>query len=200
MTRVGEGPFPTEMGGKESEEWCGDYDNKKPVELAKFPNPDINSSDEFEQGVAVRLAGNEYGATTERPRRTGWLDLALLRHAIKVNGNDVVLTKVDILNDCNEIKICDSYTYDGPDYRMGEVELTKGSKISTAFMEPDVLYHCKPNYAVFPGWKSDISGIDSYEALPRELKNIVEFVENNAKVEVRAISTGPEREQLVVKG
>ena len=200
ITRVGEGPFPTEMGRKQSEAWCGDYNNKKEVELKLFPNPDINSKDEFEQGVAVRLAGNEYGATTKRPRRTGWLDLPLLKHAVKFNGDQAILTKVDVLSDCEDIKICKSYTYEGPDYYIGGTLLTEGTKITTAYTDSFVLQHCKPNYEVFPGWKSDISSIDTYENLPPKLRNIVSYVEDNAKVNVRAISTGPKRDQLVVKG
>ena len=75
MTRVGEGPFPTELGGTKSAEWCGTAGITKDIEKEKFPNASVNETDEFVQGVGIRKAGFEYGATTGRPRRTGWLDL-----------------------------------------------------------------------------------------------------------------------------
>jgi len=197
MTRVGGGPFPTEIGGEESEKWCSS--NTKKDEEYEYPDADINSPNGFEQGIAIRRIGEEYGATTGRPRRTGWLDLPLLRYAAKTNGPNVILTKIDVLNNCDTIKICDSYNYQGPDYSIGKLVLQKGLEIRTAFPNSEILKYCWPNYKIFPGFKSDISGIKEDNNLPSKLKDIVNFIENSAKVDVKIISTGSDREQTILR-
>ncbi len=197
MTRVGEGPFPTEFGGAESSEWCRTHTRQN--ERERFPNPNINSKDELEQGVAARVIGEEYGATTGRPRRTGWLDLPLLKLAAKTNGPEIILTKVDVLDDCWKIKICVGYQYIGPHYQQGNETLLTGTVLKTADTDPNVLSRCTPIYQEFPGWQSDISGIRNYSKLPKDLQNIIRFIELETDTQVKIVSVGPERDQTIIK-
>ncbi|MBX4198616.1 adenylosuccinate synthetase [Candidatus Parcubacteria bacterium] len=205
MSRVGGGPFPTEMGGEKSERWCAKEGVTRDVELREYPsvsisktNPiDSTTTEDFFMGVAIRRHGNEYGATTGRPRRVGWFDLPLLRHAAHVVGRDIALTMLDVLDACPEIKICTGYIYAGPDQWVGNRQLTDGHVISCAVPMADILEHCEPLYKVFPGWMSDITGIRSRKDLPRELLNIVSFIESEARVTTRVLSVGPDREQTI---
>lgn len=150
-TRVGNGPFPTEL-----------FDD---------------------MGEMIRKNGNEFGSTTGRPRRTGWLDLPALRYSVMLNGvTDLVMTKADVLTGIETIKVCDAYksgdmTYDLPDIPVGcEPEtLTKNLK----------------------GWNVDISNITDANHFPEELTAYVHFVENAAGVHLSHISTGPERDQII---
>ncbi len=200
MTRVGSGPFPTEMGGQKSEVWCGSpgagADEKK-----LYADSDINDADEFVQGVAIRRVGHEYGATTGRPRRTGWLDLPLLRHALRSEANQIIMTKLDVLSGVKKIKICHSYCYDGDEYVYGDKVIKRGDVISTAIVDPYFLYECKPIYEEFPGWDEDIRGIRKYFDLPQNLKNILKyiFVEVEA-ADLRIISVGPGPEETIFVG
>lgn len=200
MTRVGEGPFPTEFGGQRSAAWCKTH--KRENEDAMYRYASVNDPDEFTQGVAIRRAGHEYGATTGRPRRTGWLDLPLLRYAAAINlgeGDGLVLSKVDVLDDCDTIRICEAYTYQGPDYSLGERTLHAGMRLDIAPSDSFVLSHCQPVYHDFPGWKTPIADARSYDALPAELRIMVDYVERSAGVRVAMISVGPERGQILVK-
>jgi adenylosuccinate synthase len=196
MTRVGGGPFPTEIGGKESEKWCSS--KTKQDEEIEYPDASVNSLNELEQGIAIRKIGEEYGATTQRPRRTGWLDLPLLRYATRTNGPNVILTKIDVLDYCDTIKICDSYTYDGPDYNLGNKVLSKGATIEVAYPNSEILKHCRPNYKTFPGGNSDISHTKEYENLPSKVGDIINFIKDSAKVNIKIVSVGPEREQTIL--
>lgn len=195
MTRVGSGPFPTELGGLKGQEWCEAQTKEKEKEY----NPGINTNEEFSKGIAIRLAGGEYGATTGRPRRTGWLDLPLLRHAVDINGPEVILTKIDVLSDCDEIKICDSYQYYGPERDLGTYRLKEGDTITKAYPDADILEHCSPVYSSFSGWKEEITGIKEYENLPENLKALISYVEEQAGVNARVISTGPDRSDTILK-
>jgi len=197
MTRVGEGPFPTELGGKVSDVHCST--KNRDFEKNEYPNADINSNDEFTQGVAIRFAGNEYGATTGRPRRTGWLDLPLLRTASTINGNDLILTKIDVLSACNTIKLCDYYEYVGEDYFYGDILLKKGDKIETAITDSFVLNNCKPIYSEHEGWLSEITSIKEYDDLPEKLKKIIEYIENKTNTKVRIVSVGAERDETILR-
>lgn len=197
MTRVGEGPFPTEMGGEKSSIWC--REKTKHEEQTKYPNVTVNDEDEFLQGIAIRKEGFEYGATTGRPRRTGWLDLPLIRYAKIINGKDIVLTKVDVLKDCNKIKICYSYTYDGDEYFYGGKILKKGDILTLAPNDQYVLSKCKPNYKEFKGWNKDIRNIKEYENLPKEIKEIIEYIEIECDVNVVIVSVGPKREDTIYR-
>jgi adenylosuccinate synthase len=196
-TRVGEGPFPTEFGGDDSAIWCGTRGITKEVELAKYPGVSVNEKDEFRKGVAFRFAGDEYGATTGRPRRTGWLSLPDLRHAMRWGGQDVVLTKLDVLDQCDEIRICTQYNYMGPRYRYGDRVLNPGDHLKMAIPIAEVLKHCRPVYRTFPGWKKSLKGITSQEDLPGALKEMIGFVILETGIVPRILSTGSSREATI---
>lgn len=195
MTRVGEGPFPTELGNSRSQEWCAT--KTKEDEERDFADASVNSSDEFAQGVGIRFIGNEYGATTGRPRRTGWLDLPMLRYAIPHSSDTLVLTKVDVLNDADTIKVCYAYEYTGEDHRLGERLLKKGDRLEVGISDSYILSRCKPLYKEFPGWKKDITTMGTMEELPQELKDIVSYIEEEAGAKVAIISIGPDRDQTI---
>ena len=154
-TRVGNGPFPTELLGTEGDE--------------------------------LREAGGEYGATTGRPRRCGWLDLPGLRYAARVNGVDGwALTKLDVLDELETIRICVGYTIDG--------EETNGLPIIV-----DRFADCQPVYEELPGWQASTVGITRYEKLPANARDYLQRIEELAGIPVDIISTGPDREQTIVK-
>jgi adenylosuccinate synthase len=198
MTRVGGGAFPTEFGGIKSEEWCSTSGITKKTEKEKFGDLSLAESDEFKLGVAVRMAGYEYGATTGRPRRTGWLDLPFLRYSVQFSSPDVIFTKIDVLDSSKEIKICVAYEYAGPEYRVGDVVLKKGTRLNVAIPDKDVLKYCKPIYRTFPGWLTSIRGIRSSAGLPIKLKNIISFIEKEADIKTRIISVGPDRDETII--
>ncbi|MBI2623398.1 MAG: adenylosuccinate synthase [Candidatus Liptonbacteria bacterium] len=200
MTRVGEGPFPTEIGGAESAAWCNTSGITKATEEEQFPDADVNDAVPFRQGVGIRRAGAEYGATTGRPRRVGWLDLPLLRYSKHYTGQEVVLTKLDVLDACKEIKICTAYEYGGPDYQFGAETLRAGKKLEVAVPDTEVMAHCAPVYAAFPGWCIPIRSMRSHRELPKQLLDIIRFVEREADVHVRAVSVGPDREETIFAG
>lgn len=190
MTRVGEGPLPTEFGGNQSADWCRSSEATAEREQAVIPTPTINDSDEFSQGIGFRIVGNEYGATTRRLRRTGWLDLPLLRYAVQFGGRNVVLTKLDVANGCNELKICDSYCYTGPNYHVGERLLRNGEQLSEAIPDRNVLEHCQPNYSCFPGWEAIPQ--DDNEPLPKPLEQYLSALRRGVDgINIVALSTGP---------
>jgi adenylosuccinate synthase len=198
MTRVGNGAFPTEHGGERSAKWCASVAVTKEVERDRYPDVSINSVDSFEQGVAIRQAGNEYGATTGRLRRVGWLDLPLLRYAVQHGSSNIALTKVDILNECKVIKLCVQYRYEGDDYRVGDKLLKRGDALDVAVMDAYVMAHCVPMYVDLPGWCCDLSGIRSVESLPPKLLAVVREIERRAGVRVDVLSVGADREDTII--
>jgi adenylosuccinate synthase len=154
ITRVGGGPFPTEVGD--------------PL------------------GEQIRKAGNEYGAVTGRPRRCGWFDAPLLRYTAMINGIDsVVITKLDVLDELDEIPVC-------VDYQLC------GQKISEMPATPSALNSAKPIYEKLPGWQVSTVGATRYEDLPVRAKEYLRFLEEQTGVEVGCISTGPERDQTIM--
>lgn len=153
-TRVGSGPFPTEI------------------------------NDSF--GEALREKGGEYGATTGRPRRCGWLDAVALRHAVRVNGfTGIAITKLDILDGLEELKICTSYKY-------------KGETLNNFPKETYVLESIEPVYETIAGWKKSTSGVTDYDKLPEEAKAYLKKIEELIRVEIQMISTGENREELII--
>ena len=202
MTRVGEGPFPTEFGGTKSAEYCGQSGITAETEKKEYPEVTLDpDGDEFMFGVNVRRAGSEYGATTGRPRRNGWLDLPLLRHSLQVagkHGQTIALTKIDVLDKCPTIKVCTSYKYTGPDYNMGGTTLKKGDTLETAILLSEILEHSEPIYQEFSGWMTDITKIKEFDELPEKLKTIIKFIEKEAKTSVGMVSVGPDREQTIL--
>lgn len=154
-TRVGEGPFVTELLGDE--------------------------------GEALRQKGFEFGATTGRPRRCGWLDLPVVKQAVRINGlTDIAMTKIDILTGYDKIPVCIGYELDGKqiDYVPASLE---------------VYGRCKPVWKVFDGWTEDISQIRNYEDLPENCRKYVEFVEEYTKTSVSLVSVSPEREGNIIR-
>ena len=156
-TRVGEGPFPTEM---------------------------LDGDEEIAH--LIRERGNEYGSVTRRPRRCGWFDAVATRYAAELNGFDsLALTKLDVLDELDEIKICTSY----------EIE---GERIDTFPAVSQDLRRLKPVYETLPGWRTETLGITNFNELPEKAKQYVEFLSRSIGVEIGLISTGPERDQTII--
>ena len=152
-TRVGSGPFPTEL--------------------------------ENEDGETLRKQGHEFGATTGRPRRCGWLDLPALKYSIILNGvTELIVTKADVLSGFDTLKICTHYKFNGKeiDYLPFEVN------------EP-----LEPVFKEFKGWKEDITEIDTFDKLPQEFKDYLLYVEKEVKVPIKVVSVGPNREQTILR-
>ena len=140
-----------------------------------------------EHGEHLRRRGNEFGTVTGRPRRTGWLDLPILRTSTMLNGIDeVALTKLDVLDEFDEIPICTSYTIGGKEWRTFPAALIGHSDYN-------------PQYRVMKGWKSSTAGITSHDSLPREAREYVKFIEDELEARVSIISTGPRREETVIR-
>ncbi len=156
-TRVGEGPFPTEM-----------------------------LADEEEMANLIRTRGNEFGSVTKRPRRCGWFDALATRYAAELNGfNSMALTKIDVLDALDEIKVCVGYEIDG-------------EKIDTFPAVSLDLQKIKPVYKTLKGWKSETLGITKLEDLPVNARKYVDFLSESVEVEIGLISTGPERDQTII--
>lgn len=155
-TRVGEGPFPTELT-------C-------------------------EIGQALREKGAEYGTTTGRPRRCGWLDAVILRYAVRVNGlTSMAITKLDVLDQFDTIKICTAYRH-------------KGELLYDFPENLSVLEDCEPVYIEMPGWKQDISSITNFDDLPENTRNYINKVEELAGIKQAIVAVGPNRIQTIVSG
>lgn len=197
MTRVGEGPFPTELGRERSAAWCRDATATREAETAQ--QPDINDADELRQGMAIRQRGDEYGTTTMRPRRTGWLDVPFLRYAMNIHGCDMALTMIDVLDDCDVIKVCTKYFYQGPDYYIGDRLLQAGTILTTAYPDVNVLTHCQPHYKHLPGWNTLTRDIRKREHLPLNLQNLIAALIQWTSANIVAISVGPDREQTILQ-
>lgn len=128
----------------------------------------------------------EYGATTGRPRRVGWFDAVATRYGCRVQGaTEVALTVLDALGYLDEIPICVGYDIDGT--------------VTKEFPTTPLLKKCKPVFAVMPGWKTDIRGIETYEELPENCKKYIEFIEKEIKVPVTMVSNGPGREEIIYR-
>ncbi len=153
-TRVGNGPFPTEL--------------------------------KDQTGEVIRKSGYEFGSTTGRPRRCGWLDLVALKYAVTINGiNSIALTKIDVLSNFDEIKICTKYKING--------------KETTEFPTDNFLFdRVVPIYETLKGWKKSLAGISSYDELPKETKEYIKFIENFIEIPVKIISTSPERADTIL--
>jgi len=153
-TRVGEGPFPTEL------------------------KDDI--------GELLGARGKEFGTVTSRKRRCGWFDGVLVRQTIKVSGiNGIALTKLDVLDELNEIKMCVEYELDG-------------KKISYLPASVDDQLKIKPVYKIFKGWKKKTNGIKNIEELPREAKDYIFAIEDFIGAKISSISTSPERDDTIL--
>jgi len=141
-----------------------------------------------ETGERLRNAGGEFGATTGRPRRCGWLDMVGLKYSMALNGVDVIaLTKLDVLSGMPEIKVCAGYEYDG-------------KRLEGFPASPHILDEVVPIYETLPGWKGDISGCTSFDSLPREARDYVEYIEKGLGVPVKLIGVGQDRGQTINRG
>jgi len=138
-----------------------------------------------EVGDTLRKAGNEFGSTTGRPRRCGWFDAVALREAVRLNGlTGLAITKLDVLNDFDAIKVCTGYSY-------------QGQLLENFPRDPDVLRDCHPVYEQFEGWKSDLSPAQSYDQLPAAAKNYLKKLEELSGCPIVLISVGPRRDQTI---
>ncbi len=154
-TRVGEGPFPTELHCKDSE--------------------------------LLRGKGVEFGATTGRPRRCGWLDLVLLKRSVTMNGvTSLALTKIDVLDEFKELKICTGYKYKGRIFRNFPLSIKEWQKV-------------KPVYKTVKGWNSPLRDIRGYKRLPAKAKDYIKLIENFLEVKAEIISVGSLREAVIIK-
>jgi adenylosuccinate synthase len=139
------------------------------------------------RGEAIRQRGREFGATTGRPRRTGWLDLVAVRFASRLNGVDsIALTKLDILTGEPSIPVCVAYDLDG-------------TRIDTVPADLDILARCRPVYETFPGWAEPMAAARTLDALPVNARAYVQAIERLAGVPVRWIGTGPGRDEVIVR-
>jgi adenylosuccinate synthase len=143
---------------------------------------------ENQHGEHLRKRGNEFGTVTGRPRRTGWLDLAVLRTAATLNGLDeIALTKLDVLDEFDEILICTAYKVRG--------------KTWNTFPAFAVAHHdYQPEYRTFKGWKSSTAGVTSFDDLPQEARDYVRFIEDETETRAAIVSTGPRREETILRG
>jgi adenylosuccinate synthase len=137
-------------------------------------------------GARMAKVGNEFGATTGRPRRCGWLDLVALKYAVQVNGvTELIMMKADVLSGFKTLKICTTYNY-------------KGKEISHLpfNIEPE---NVTPIYKSFKGWQADISSGDNFEKLPQTLKDYVAFIEESVGVKISIVSVGPDRTETILR-
>ena len=140
-----------------------------------------------ETGEKIRIAGHEYGTTTGRPRRCGWLDAVVLKYAVRVNGlKGIALMLLDVLDDFDSIKICYEYEH------MGE-------RITNFPARLNIQEACKPVYKEMKGWKANLSECRTYEELPEEAKAYIAEIEKLVEVPVKIVSVGPDREQTIVR-
>jgi adenylosuccinate synthase len=141
---------------------------------------------ENDTGKRLRDRGAEYGATTKRPRRTGWLDIVLLRHTCRINGvNKLAITKLDVLDEFDEIKVAVGYELDGEKLDEMPVDMSR-------------FKDCLPVYKTFEGWKTSTVGITSYDDLPQKARDYVGYICDELDAELLLLSTGPAREQTVM--
>jgi adenylosuccinate synthase len=153
VTRVGEGPFPTEI-----------HDDTADL---------------------LRARGQEYGAVTGRPRRCGWLDLPLLRYSNMINGTEwLVVTKMDVMDECAEIPVCTGYKIDGKETHTIPADIRGFESI-------------KPIYTVVKGWRESTEGITEFDKLPRLAQEYLQFIERESGARIGMISTGPDRAQTI---
>jgi adenylosuccinate synthase len=182
-TRVGEGPFPTELGGLLSAKWCKGH--SRADEEREYAFASINSENDFERGVALRTVGGEFGATTGRPRRCGWEDAAVANYARKVNGiTEFCLTKLDTLDTMERIKICTGYELDGKRISYFPISQLEG---------------VTPVYEEIEGWLKDTTSAKTFEELPRLAQEYVLRLEELSGSPIPTIGVGPKRDQTIVR-
>lgn len=153
--------------------------------VGEGPFPTEFSKDLMEH---IRQKGKEFGATTGRPRRCGWFDSVIVKHSVMVNGIDeIVVTKLDVLDDLAALKICTGYRSGGKVYKDFPADIK-------------VLTDCKPIYEELPGWEADTTGITAYSKLPKNAKNYLKRIQEILKTKIVLVSVGSERKQTFTKG
>jgi adenylosuccinate synthase len=140
-----------------------------------------------ENGKKLAENGHEFGATTGRPRRCGWLDLVALKYAVRLNGmNELALTKLDVLDDFDTIKVCTGYKLDG-------------EEISYFPLDTDQVSRLEPVYKSFSGWNTSTREVSDYESLPEAAKTYIRFIEEYIGVDFTLVSTGPKRSETIIR-
>lgn len=150
------------------------------VGMGPFPT-ELNDND----GQKMRDVGNEYGSTTGRPRRCGWLDLVALKYSIMVNGvTDLIMMKTDVLDGFDTIKVCTSYKINGE---------------STTELPYELNEKVEVEYTQLPGWNSDLTDITTEGEFPKELNEYIKFIEKETGVNIYIVSVGPNRNQTIIR-
>lgn len=150
------------------------------VGTGPFPTEQKN-----EVGELLRKRGNEFGATTGRPRRCGWLDLIILKYSFRINGiNKIALTKLDVLDSFDKIKVCVGYKY-------------KNKSITDFTSDANILENCKPVYEELPGWQKETNGITDFKNLPERAKKYLDYITEKLETPIFLISTGSKRDQTI---
>src|SRR3989338_906815 len=193
ITRVGNGPLPTELGTEQEIKEEKSYNELKPAlseegfeKLMRKITKEANEGSEYKQGRLLRMNGVEYGSTTGRPRRTGWFDAVLCKYAAMINGMDAIaLTKLDVLSGFEKIKICVGYNY-------------KDKMLKTFPTNLAVLQNCKPVYEEMAGWKENLSKAKGFDYLPEPARRYVARIEKLMEIPICIVSVGPERSQTFV--
>ena len=154
-TRVGEGPFPTEISGPEADR--------------------------------IRTRGDEFGATTGRPRRCGWFDAVAAAYACRINGiSKLIMTKPDVLDGFSEVRVCTGYAY-------------RGSVLTDFPTEPWILEKISPRFVSVPGWSEPVHRITEFEALPAAFRDYLRRIEDWVGAEIALVSTGVERRETAFR-
>lgn len=136
-------------------------------------------------GELLREKGNEFGATTGRPRRCGWLDLVQLKYSLRINGvSKIALTKLDVLDGIDRIKVCVGYRY-------------RGKTLNEFLPDLHMLENCRPVYKEMKGWQKTTNGISSFKKLPDHTRHYVDFISRQLKTPISMISTGDRRDQII---
>ncbi len=170
VTRVGSGPFPTEL------------------RVESTAQPASGGLSDAEVGERMTEVGQEYGTTTGRRRRVGWFDAVLARYAARVNGlTEHFLTKLDVLSAFDTLKVCRAYRYQGDEYEHFPPHQS-------------IFHHAEPVYEELPGWNTDLTGITEYADLPKEAQAYVDRLEELGGVPIRWVSVGPKRSQTLERG
>jgi adenylosuccinate synthase len=139
-----------------------------------------------EDGAKMAKVGHEFGATTGRPRRCGWLDLVALKYAVQVNGvTQLMMMKGDVLSGFSTLKVCTSYNYKGTEVKHLPYNIEE--------------HNVTPIYTEFKGWKEDLTSMTSADTLPKELNEYIKFIEEFVEVPVKIVSVGPDRKQTIIK-
>jgi adenylosuccinate synthase len=165
-TRVGSGPFPTELKDR--------------------------------LGKELRLKGGEYGATTGRARRCGWLDLVSLKHSIRINGfTGLALTKLDVLDGLDKIKVCVAYKYKDPTNSCSCSKKGRACRFTDFPQQVGVVEKCEPVYEELEGWSGSTKGIENFKDLPKQAKAYIKYISDRLNVKVNLVSTGQKRNEII---